>query len=513
LLLNFQRKPLGQQLRDVAAKYPDNDAVVYVDRDFRQTWREFDKSVDEMAKGLMALGVKRGEKVAIWATNVPHWVTLMLAVARIGGIYLTINTNYRDHELDFVLKQSDMENLLLLMATATMTILTPSAVWFRKSAPSRGGSCAAKPTPTFRRAMFLGVEKHRGFYSMPELIGMGAAMISDDEFAARQAEVDCEDVVMMQYTSGTTGFPKGVMLTHANLINNGSSVAARQAFDHNDRICLPVPMFHCFGCSLGVMASISSAAAMVILESFKALHVMASIDHEKCTAMYGVPTMFLNVLEHKMFRHFDYSTMRTGIMAGSVCPEPVMRRVADELNMTEITSVYGLTESSPGMTQSHCKQDSLDRRVTTVGRRFPGVDVCLFNPETGEECPRGVAGEVCCKGHNVMKGYYKMPKETDEAIKDGWLHSGDLGIMDEEGFITITGRIKDLIIRGGENISPKEVEEFLYSLEGVEDVQVVGVPSRKYGEEVGAFIIPKKGYESLAPEDVKDFLPRPDILV
>ena len=501
----FSKKTLGQQLRDVAAKYPDNDAVVYVDRDFRQTWREFDKSVDDMAKGLMALGVKRGEKVAVWATNVPHWVTLMLAVARIGGIYLTINTNYRDHELDFVLKQSDMENLFVIDGYRDHDYIDTLCRLVPEIRTQPRGQLRSETYPHFRRAMFLGVEKHRGFYSMPELIGMGEAMISDEEFAARQAEVDCEDVVMMQYTSGTTGFPKGVMLTHANLINNGSSVAARQAFDHNDRICLPVPMFHCFGCSLGVMASISSAAAMVILESFKALHVMASIDHEKCTAMYGVPTMFLNVLEHKMFRHFDYSTMRTGIMAGSVCPEPVMRRVADELNMTEITSVYGLTESSPGMTQSHCKQDSLDRRVTTVGRRFPGVDVCLFNPETGEECPRGVAGEVCCKGHNVMKGYYKMPKETDEAIKDGWLHSGDLGIMDEEGFITITGRIKDLIIRGGENISPKEVEEFLYSLEGVEDVQVVGVPSRKYGEEVGAFIIPKKGYESLAPEDVKDF--------
>ena len=501
----FSDKTLGQQLREIAARFPDNDAVVYVDRDFRQTWREFDQSVDDMARGLMALGVGKGEKVAIWATNVPHWVTLMFAVARIGGIYLTINTNYRDHELDFVLKQSDMENLFLIDGYRDHDYIDTLCRLIPEIRTQPRGSLRSSAYPHFRRALFLGSEKHRGFYSMPELIGMGAAMISDEEYAARQAEIDCQDVVMMQYTSGTTGFPKGVMLTHANLINNGSSVARRQAFTEKDRICLPVPMFHCFGCSLGVMASVMSGAAMVILESFKALHVMASIDQEKCTAMYGVPTMYLNVLEHKMFRHFDYSTMRTGIMAGSVCPEPVMRRVADEMNMTGITSVYGLTESSPGMTQSHCYVDSLDRRVTTVGRRFPGVEVEVIDPETGEICPRGTPGEMCCRGHNVMKGYYKMPEETAEAMKGGWLHSGDLGVMDEEGYVTITGRIKDLIIRGGENISPKEVEEFLYGLDGVEDVQVVGVPSRKYGEEVGAFIIPKKGYENMAPEDVKDY--------
>lgn len=502
---DLQEKTLGQLLREMASKYPDQDAVIYVDRDFRQTWKEFDEAVDQLAKGLMALGVKHGEKIAIWATNVPHWVTLMCAAARIGAILLTINTNYRDSELDFVLKQSDMENLFLIGSYRDHDYIDTVCRLVPEIREQPRGQLRSKTYPCLRRVMFLGAEKHRGMYSMPEIIGMGEAMISEEEFSLRQAEVDCEDVVMMQYTSGTTGFPKGVMLTHSNLINNGISVAKRQDFKVKDRICLPVPMFHCFGCSLGVMASLSSGAAMVILESYNALHVMASVDQEKCTAMYGVPTMFLNVMEHKMFKHFDFSSMRTGIMAGSVCPEPLMRRVAKEMNMTEITSVYGLTESSPGMTQSHCKVDSLDRRVTTVGRRFPGIEVRIIDPETGQECPRGVAGEVCCKGHNVMKGYYKMPEATEEAIKDGWLHSGDLGIMDEEGFVIITGRIKDMIIRGGENISPKEVEEFLYHLEGVEDVQVIGVPSRKYGEEVGAFIIAKEGYDHLAPEDVRDY--------
>ena len=501
----LQEKTLGQLLREVATKYPDNDAVVYVDRDFRQTWKQFDQSVDQLAKGLMALGIKPGEKVGIWATNVPNWVTLMYACARIGAILLTVNTNYRDSEMDYVLTQSDMENLFLIGSYRdhdyidTLCRLVPEI----RSMPR--GQLRSQKYPHLKRVMFLGAEKHRGMYSLPEIIGMGAAMISDAEYEQRQKAVDPYDVVNMQYTSGTTGFPKGVMLSHVNILNNGYSIGKRQDFGPKDRVCLPIPMFHCFGCVLGVMACVNHASTMVILEAYNPLHVMASIDQEKCTALYGVPTMFLAVLEHKMFKHFDFSSLRTGIMAGSVCPEPVMRRVADEMNMTELTSVYGLTEASPGMTQTHCKVDSLERRVTTVGRHFPGVDVRILDPETGQECERGQAGEVCCKGYNAMKGYYKMPEATAEVIKNGWLHSGDLGVMDEEGFVTITGRIKDMIIRGGENISPKEVEEFLYHLEGVEDVQVVGVPSRKYGEEVGAFIIAKKGYENLAPEDVQDY--------
>ena len=501
----LQEKTLGQLLREVATKYPDNDAVVYVDRDFRQTWKQFDQSVDQLAKGLMALGIKPGEKVGIWAPNVPNWVTLMYACARIGAILLTVNTNYRDSEMDYVLTQSDMENLFLIGSYRdhdyidTLCRLVPEI----RSMPR--GQLRSQKYPHLKRVMFLGAEKHRGMYSLPEIIGMGAAMISDAEYEQRQKAVDPYDVVNMQYTSGTTGFPKGVMLSHVNILNNGYSIGKRQDFGPNDRVCLPIPMFHCFGCVLGVMACVNHASTMVILEAYNPLHVMASIDQEKCTALYGVPTMFLAVLEHKMFKHFDFSSLRTGIMAGSVCPEPVMRRVADEMNMTELTSVYGLTEASPGMTQTHCKVDSLERRVTTVGRHFPGVDVRILDPETGQECERGQAGEVCCKGYNAMKGYYKMPEATAEVIKNGWLHSGDLGVMDEEGFVTITGRIKDMIIRGGENISPKEVEEFLYHLEGVEDVQVVGVPSRKYGEEVGAFIIAKKGYENLAPEDVQDY--------
>ena len=294
------------------------------------------------------------------------------------------------------------------------------------------------------------------------------------------------------------------MLSHTNIGNNGYWIGYHQGFSAKDRICLPVPLFHCFGCVLGVMAAVNHGAALIILESYNPVQVMTSVEAEKCTALYGVPTMFLAVLEHRIFERIDFSSLRTGIMAGSVCPEPLMKRVFEKMNMREITIVYGLTESSPGMTQTH-KDEEFSRRVSTVGRAMPGIEVRVADPETGEEMPRGQTGEVQCRGYNVMKGYYNMPEETAAAItEDGWLHSGDLGIMDEEGYLVITGRIKDMIIRGGENIYPREIEEFLSGMEGVLDVQVVAVPSRKYGEEVGAFIIPKPGLD-LRPEDVRDF--------
>jgi fatty-acyl-CoA synthase len=350
---------------------------------------------------------------------------------------------------------------------------------------------------------FLGQEKHRGMYSMPELLAIGQ-MVPEQEYLARQATLDPHDVVNMQYTSGTTGFPKGVMLTHYNIGNNGFWIGENQKFTNKDRVCIPVPLFHCFGCVLGVLACVSHGASMIILEGFNPVLIMTSVESERCTALYGVPTMFIAVLEHRLFEKFDFSTLRTGIMAGSPCPVRVMRQVIDKMNMDEITICYGLTEASPVMTQTRV-HDDIRKRVETVGRAMPEIEVAIMDPDTGMEVPRGTVGEVCCRGYNVMKGYYNMPEATAKAIdKNGWLHSGDLGVMDEDGYVTITGRIKDMIIRGGENIYPREVEEFLYSMEGISDVQVVGVPSRKYGEEVGAFVILKEGYE-YAPEDVRDY--------
>ncbi len=494
---------LGQMLDHTIAKTPDTDAVVYVDRDYRLTWREFGREVDTLAKGLMGLGVKKGEKVAIWASNVPYWVGLMFATARIGAVLLTVNTSYRESEVEYLLKHSEAENLVVIDGFRDHDYLQTVHKILPELRAHPRGELNSPTLPHLKRVIFLGVEKHRGMYSIPEVKSL-SVMTSDAEYEARKASISPHDVVNMQYTSGTTGFPKGVMLSHANIGNNGYWIGYHQALSPKDRVCLPVPLFHCFGCVLGVMACVNHGAAMIILEAFNPVQVMTSVEEEKCTALYGVPTMFIAVLEHRIFDRIDFSSLRTGIMAGSVCPEPLMRRVIEKMNMTELTICYGLTEGSPVMTQTHVDEEFI-RKVSTVGRAMPGIEVKVADPETCEELPRGSQGEVMCRGYNVMKGYYNMPAETAAAVTpDGWLHSGDLGVMDEDGYLVITGRIKDMIIRGGENIYPREIEEFLSGMDGVMDVQVVGVPSRRYGEEVGAFIIPREGAEIL-PEDVRDY--------
>ena len=494
---------LGQVLDHTVARFPDNEALVYPDRNYRQTWSEFGALVDDFAKGLMALGVQKGEKVAVWATNVPYWVALQFATAKIGAILITVNTNYREHELRYLLTHSECENIFLIDSVRDhdyLDTLYRIAPELRLQSRDR---FVCKSLPHLKRVCFLGAEKHRGMYSVPEILAL-SIMVDEAEYAARQALLQPWDVINMQYNSGTTGFPRGVMLTHVGVGLNGYWIGRHQNFGPEDRVCLPVPLFHCFGCVLGVSAAVNHGATMVILESFNALKVLAALDSERCTAVYGVPTMFLAELEHPLFKRFDLSHMRTGIMAGSVCPEPLMRRVVDDMNMTEITICYGLTEASPVMTQSDI-HDPLSLRCETVGCAMPGIEVRVGDPDTCEELPRGEVGEILCRGYNVMKGYYNMPDDTAKAISpEGWLHSGDLGVMDENGYLRVTGRIKDMIIRGGENIYPRAVEEFLMGMPGILDVQVVAVPSRKYGEEVAAFIIPRPGVEIL-PEDVRDF--------
>ena len=387
---------LGQLLDQAVSRRPDNDAVIYVDRAFRLTYREFGDLVDRLARGLMAMGVRKGEKVAVWATNVPCWVALQFATAKIGAVLLTVNTNYKSSELAYLLKQSETENLFIIDGFRDTDYLQTVYELVPELKTQERGYLNCPEFPCLKRVCFLGQEKHRGMYSIPEILALGV-MTDDAAYLRRQETLDPRDVVNMQYTSGTTGFPKGVMLTHHNIANNGYWIGENQRFTPADRVCIPVPLFHCFGCVLGVLAAVSHAATMVFLESFDPVDVMASVEEEKCTALYGVPTMFIAVLQHKLFGKFDFSTLRTGIMAGSPCPIEIMKQVIDRMNMKEITICYGLTEASPVITQTRV-EDDIRLRVESVGRAMPGVEVRIVDPETHAPLPAGVQGEVCCRG-------------------------------------------------------------------------------------------------------------------
>jgi len=493
---------LGDWLERWASETPDKEYIVYSDRDLRFTWKEFDTRVDHMAKGLLAIGVQKGSHVGIWAQNVPDWLTFLFACAKIGAVAITVNTNYKQHELAFVLEDSDMHTLCLTDGAAGYNYLDMVYGLIPELKSQARGHLHSEKFPLLKNVVYIGQEKYRGLFNTPELLLLGNSK-SDEELQKVKSTVQCHDVVNMQYTSGTTGFPKGVMLSHHNITNNGYLTGVHMNFTQNDKLCICVPLFHCFGVVLAVMNCLTHGCTQVMIEKFDPLITLASIHKERCTALYGVPTMFIAELNHPMFEMFDMRSLRTGIMAGALCPIELMKQVNEKMFM-DITSVYGLTESSPGMTQTRI-DDSFEVRTTTVGRPYEFTEVMIKNPETGVACPDGVEGEVCCRGYLVMKGYYKNPEATAQVIdKDGWLHSGDLGIKDENGNYRITGRIKDMIIRGGENISPKEVEDFLYTMPGVKDVQVIAVKSPRYGEDVGAFIIPKDGYH-FNTEDVRDF--------
>ena len=494
---------LSQLLREKTAENPSQEFMVYSDRGLRFTYQEFDKRVDDMAAGLYAIGVRKGDNIGIWATNVPDWLTYMFACARLGAVAVTVNTSYKLHELEYLVKQADLTTLCLTDGVKDSNYVQMIKELVPELDEYERGCLKSKRFPCLKNVVFMGPEKFRGLYSTPELLLLGQHV--DFEIIKKiESEVTPHDVVNMQYTSGTTGFPKGVMLTSHNIINNGYSIGESMRYTSKERVCLPVPLFHCFGIVLGVMAILSHGATHVLLESFDPLVALASIHKEKCTAIYGVPTMYIAELNHPMFNMFDMSSLRTGIMAGAGCPVELMKTVMDKMNMKEITSVYGLTETSPGMTQSRWNQ-SADVRATTVGYELPDIEVKVLNPETNEECAIGEQGEMCCRGYNIMKGYYKMPEATAEIIdENGFLHSGDLGVKDPDGNYRITGRIKDMIIRGGENIYPREIEEFLIDIPQIKDIQVAAVKSNRYGEITGAFIILHEG-QTLTEEDVIEY--------
>lgn len=500
---SFGKITIGGMLDHITGLYPDNDALIYGDRGLRYTYREFRKKCDDLGKGLMALGVKRGEHMAIWATNVPEWVVTQFGSAKVGAVLVTVNTNYKLFELEYLLKQSDTTTLLLTPGTRETNYIEMIYQICPELYHCQPGRLNSKKLPMLKNVVLIGNQRHPGMYSWEDVIELGET-ISDQELKARQASLDPDDVANMQYTSGTTGFPKGVMLTHTNLVGNATSISECLNFGPADRLCIPVPFFHCFGCVLGTLTCAVSGATMVPLETFNPTRVLETVEAERCTAVHGVPTMFITELEILNKQNYDVSSLRTGIMAGSPCPIEIMKAVVNRMGMKEIVITYGQTEAAPGITMTRTS-DPIETRVATVGKALPGVEVKVVDPATGEEVPVGQQGEICARGYNVMKGYYKMPEATGAAIdREGWLHTGDLGIMDEKGYFRITGRLKDMIIRGGENIYPREIEEFLYTHPKVKDVQVVGIPSEKYGEEVMAFICLKEGEEA-SSEEIREY--------
>lgn len=501
--MDFIENTLGGVLDDLSKNNPNGWAVRYTDRNYFRTWKELNDEADLIARGMMSLGVKKGDHVAIWATNTPEWILTLFAAAKIGAVLVTVNTNFKIFELEYLLRQSDTKLLVMIGGfknndyVATVNELLPEL-------KTTSGEIESEHLPFLKRVVFAGKETPEGMLNFEDLKILGGDF-PVEIYEENKKTLNTHDVVNMQYTSGTTGFPKGVMLTHYNILNNGKTIGDGMKFTKNDKLCITVPFFHCFGLVLAMMACITHGTTMVPVERYSPVPVMNAISVEKCTAVHGVPTMFIAMLEHAQFNNFDFSSLRTGIMAGSPCPIEVMKKVIDKMNMREIVIVFGQTEASPGCTMT-TTSDSIDKRVNTVGRAFPGVECKIIDPESGEKLPINTPGEFCARGYNIMKGYYKMPEATAQAIdKDGWLHTGDLCTVDEDGYYKVVGRIKDMIIRGGENIYPKEIEECLYTCDKVSDVQVIGVPSEAYGEEVMACVILKEG-EEMTEEEVKEFV-------
>jgi len=493
---------LGDVLARQAAQYPDRDALIYPELGLRRTFRELEELAQTCARGLASLGIRKGERVALWSTNLPEWVVLFFGLAKIGAVMVTVNTLLRKHEVEYLLTQSEACTLILsegfrdVNYAETVYEIVPE---LREHNPE--AQMNSSKLPSLRHVVFLGEKAPGGMISYEQMQALGKSAPAD---LLGCVELDVHEVINIQYTSGTTGFPKGAMLSHHNIVHNGYRIGQTQRFSAEDRVCLPVPFFHCFGCVLGILGAYTWGAAIVPLTSFEAEKALHAVASARCTALYGVPTMYIAELEHPAFGKYDLSSLRTGIMSGAPCPESLMRRVIHDMHLPEITIAYGLTEASPVVTMTEIN-DNMERRTQTVGKPLSGAEVKIVDRDTGEPLACGEAGELWVRGYLVMKGYYNKPDATQEAITDdGWLRTGDLASQDADGYLKIRGRKKEMMIRGGENIYPREIEEFLRSHPKISDVAVYGVPHRKFGEEVAAAIRLKQG-ASATPEEIALF--------
>ncbi|MYC36961.1 MAG: AMP-binding protein [Chloroflexi bacterium] len=502
---------IGDVLDRQAERFAERDALVNVETGERYTYGEFRDEVERVARGLMALDIQRGHHVGIWATNYSEWVLTQFATAKIGAVMVNVNPAYRTHELAYVLEQSEANAMILIGRFRNSDYAAMLNEVVPELKDSNPGELRSSQFPYLRSVICIpphgdgaDAETPAGMWAWDEMVAKHSE-VSPEQLAARQSECLPDDPINIQYTSGTTGNPKGAMLTHHNLVSNGLYVGDAIELTENDRLCVPVPFYHCFGCVMGNLGCVTHGSAIIIAsEHFDPLKTLQALEQERCTALYGVPTMFIAQLDHPEFDNFDVSSLRTGIMAGSPCPIEVMRQVIDRMGAHQMTIAYGQTEHSPVITQT-LVSDSIERRVSTVGAVLPGVEARIVDPESGEILGPGIQGELQARSSMVMQGYYNMPEATSAAIDDeGWLHTGDLAEVDQDGYYKITGRLKDMIIRGGENVYPREIEEFLYTHPKISDVQVIGVPDERFGEEVMAWVMLRPG-ESADAEEIREF--------